>query len=394
MGSESTFVCGRIDLPGPQFPQGRVVLAWMGDSRLRLWGPAGELGTELGDQFKTEQRWSSLQGLVGDELHLFVRPLDQDGRRSILRLMVYSDGLFSLDEHSYSLSNLFVQDLIDRAGETATSDDISFLQVWLEPVPAQVESTPLLAPKWLHVRVRNGCLRAIWHSVSEATYYQIEVRADKMSEISPTDARYWTSLPLDPGQYSVRVRAMQNDNLGHWSEAREVEVPSPVSAILLPAPSVPETAPSVLPPPVRPVPTRRLSQTTWIAVGVGVLIVVSLIMLSSVLAFPENGPLHGLLFGATSTSTSTPTATFTPTTVRRATATITVTPIISTSTTTRTPTVTRTVAPTVSLTSTPSSTHTVTRISPISTLARATSQASQQAPAPKGSPAMTGSPGP
>lgn len=136
LGSESTFVCGRIDLPGQTFTEGRLVFAWMGDSRLRFWGPSGERTRELGDTFHTAERWSSRRGLIG-EVHLFITALESQGGRTVQSVMVYSDGLAALDRFSYPPSNAIVQDLIVRAGQAATSDDLSFLQVWLKPTFAQ-----------------------------------------------------------------------------------------------------------------------------------------------------------------------------------------------------------------------------------------------------------------
>lgn len=136
LGSESTFVCGRIDRPSRPFPEGRIALAWMGDSRLRLWGASGERTAELGDTFHTAERWSSRHGPVGGEPHLFLAPLEQDGRRVVLGVMAYSDGLAALDQFPQSPKNSVVRDLV-RAGEAATtSDDIAFLEVWLQPTPA------------------------------------------------------------------------------------------------------------------------------------------------------------------------------------------------------------------------------------------------------------------
>jgi len=145
LGSESTFVCGRIDLTGGDFPAGRVVLAWMGDSRLRLWTGDDAHTTDLGGVFETAQRWSTRRGPVGGDVNVFIAPLERDGRR-INRLMAYSDWLAGLDDWSRDPSNHAVQDLITQAGEAATSDDVSFLEVWLGPVPAHIEAGPLAAP--------------------------------------------------------------------------------------------------------------------------------------------------------------------------------------------------------------------------------------------------------
>src|SRR5207253_10209842 len=64
MGSESTFVCGKVTPPSPQSPGGQVVLAWLGDSRLRLWGPQGERTHDLAGAFEKYERWSTLRGPV------------------------------------------------------------------------------------------------------------------------------------------------------------------------------------------------------------------------------------------------------------------------------------------------------------------------------------------
>ena len=132
IGSETTFACGRVDLPGDDYPQGRVILAWMGDSRLRLWGPNGERTAELGKTFITEQRWSTYHGPVKGEPNLLVAPILNGGQHQIVQLMAYSDGLSSVDQYKQSPSNKELNGLISSSAETAVSDDISFLELWLD----------------------------------------------------------------------------------------------------------------------------------------------------------------------------------------------------------------------------------------------------------------------
>jgi len=143
LGSESTFVAGRVDLPGPDLPDGRVILIWMGDSRLRLWESQpmtneesrSERTAELGNAFHTAERWSSRHGPVGGRPHVFVIPIEQNGHCQLAGLTVYSDGLTALDEFSYPVPNPTIQDLIARSSESATSDDISFLELWIGQLP-------------------------------------------------------------------------------------------------------------------------------------------------------------------------------------------------------------------------------------------------------------------
>jgi hypothetical protein len=132
-GSESTFVGGRLDLPSPDAPAGRLVLAWLGDSRLRLWAPDGERTADLGETFLTRQRWSTQRGPIDGQPHVFVAPLVADGCLCLSRLLAYSDGLAALDEFPGPPSDDALRDLISQAHGSIASDDIAFLDVWPWP---------------------------------------------------------------------------------------------------------------------------------------------------------------------------------------------------------------------------------------------------------------------
>ena len=145
-GSDSTFVCGRIEFPNVDQPQGRIILAWMGDSRLRLWSADGECSAMLGDRFDTAQRWSSRRGPVNGQPNLYLGPLFQDDLPIIHSLVVYSDGLSLLDGKP-SLSNFGLQSMIEDSLDSDTSDDISYLELWIGKVPAHIEAKPSPPPK-------------------------------------------------------------------------------------------------------------------------------------------------------------------------------------------------------------------------------------------------------
>ena len=136
LGSQSTFVSGRFDWPSRELPQGRVMLTWMGDSRLRVWGPDGERTAELGGGLETAQRWSTLKGPIGGEPHLFVAPLV--GREAAFStVMIYSDGLAVLDQLAQPPSNEALQEFIYRSEVAPMSDDIAFWEVRLSADLAQ-----------------------------------------------------------------------------------------------------------------------------------------------------------------------------------------------------------------------------------------------------------------
>lgn len=137
LGSETTFVCCRADLPNAQYPMGRVVFAWLGDSRLRIWDAETERSLELPGVFETMQRWSTRRGQLGSTVHAHVRPLL--GPHGIHRIVSYSDGLSVLDNNESLLTNWDIQQLINQAEESPTSDDISFIEILFEPWQSRAE---------------------------------------------------------------------------------------------------------------------------------------------------------------------------------------------------------------------------------------------------------------
>jgi len=130
LGSETTFICGCIQLPNQSFPEGRVIFAWMGDSRLRLWNQAGDITNKLGNTFQTMQRWSTKRGMVGSKVHLYQSSLTESDQ--LIRIAAYSDGLVSFDEIGDIVSNTKITELIRQADEGATSDDISFIEIIID----------------------------------------------------------------------------------------------------------------------------------------------------------------------------------------------------------------------------------------------------------------------
>ena len=146
IGSESTFVCARIDLPSAAQPHGRLLAAWMGDSRLRAWGAGDELADDFArDTFRTAERWSSKYGPIDGEPHVVVLPLvAPDGHPNVTRLMAYSDGLSSLDSYTTSPSDTELEEVVARSRSGPTSDDTSFIELRL-PTLTPVEA-PALAP--------------------------------------------------------------------------------------------------------------------------------------------------------------------------------------------------------------------------------------------------------
>lgn len=136
LGSETTFVAGRIDLPGTVYPEGRVILTWLGDSRLRIWDENREISDRLTGEFATMQRWSTRRGAVGSAAHVFMGPVA--GRMGVKRILAYTDGLSTIDHVTGLLSSRQMQAAIDATATMPTSDDIAVIEVLLEPWNARL----------------------------------------------------------------------------------------------------------------------------------------------------------------------------------------------------------------------------------------------------------------
>ncbi len=343
LGSEAMFIGGRIDLPCAEIPGGRLALAWMGDSRLRLWRDQTERTRELGDAFHTAQRWSTRQGLVGGQLNTWVAPLAPNGNRADTLLMVYSDGLAALDAFAASPKSATVQTLIADAADTPTSDDIAFLEIWLGDMPVPLDAPALGAPRRVEAQAAGEKIRATFAPVPGATGYEIEWRAGRVARVR-VNAPTWESPAMRAGKYRVRARGYAGSEPGAWSESVGVEIVAPVPAAAPEKPGAP--------------PAQKSRALAPLAAGI-VLVCGLLACVAAAVAAPR---VADLLAPPTATSTATVTATPTQTATPTFTATATATPTLTpTPTQTATPTAAPTATPTPTFTPTATATATPTR---------------------------------
>lgn len=160
-GSETTFVAGRVDLPGAEWPRGRLVVAAMGDSRIRLWQASGGGEGRPEEVPVTDQpcsardRWSSRTGCVGAGPHLYTAPLI-DGPRQLVALMLYTDGFASLDREPSPLPTA----ALSSWGEpwALPPDDATWLEILLQPLSA-VAASPIKPSRRRRRRRKAGRLR-------------------------------------------------------------------------------------------------------------------------------------------------------------------------------------------------------------------------------------------
>lgn len=120
-GSESMFVCGLLCLT--ESP--RVVLAGMGDSRLRF-GLKGLPDEGLGLSFSSDQRWSTKRGLRNGSPQVYERMLTS----GIWQLLAYSDGFAVLDDQPAGLEADALERLARECDKQPESDDLSLIEIW------------------------------------------------------------------------------------------------------------------------------------------------------------------------------------------------------------------------------------------------------------------------
>jgi hypothetical protein len=127
-GSRCVFVSGLIDLVRNQ-----VVLLWMGDARLRIWGSKMDRVHELSSEnFQLTDHWTSIPPGVVGKVHTLVQETD-----SIYRLVAYSDGLACLDAASTNWPDLAeIKKMMHEQALTPQSDDISLIEITFPGKPA------------------------------------------------------------------------------------------------------------------------------------------------------------------------------------------------------------------------------------------------------------------
>lgn len=222
IGSQSMFAAARVDLPGPSQPQGRLIVAWMGDVRLRLWAGETEWVGQGAPGSDSAQRWSTRVGPVRGLPHLLVQPLLAGG---LSRLVAYSDGLAELDRLAQPPSEAEVQAAIARSAQAATSDDLSYLDLaWEARVLPQARAAALLpVPYVLRAEGRGRRVEAAWRPVVRIDHYEVEL-TNGGRRVWQTFFSAWQSPPLAPGRYVLRVRVWREGLPGAWSRPRQVVV--------------------------------------------------------------------------------------------------------------------------------------------------------------------------
>lgn len=249
-GSETMFVCGRVDWSGRS--PARVGLAWLGDARLRVIFGAGVLRDFTG---RTSDRWSTSRGPRGS-VRTWVGE-DADVRR----IIACTDGLVPELDAAVELGDAALDArLLTLAGRPA-SDDMALVDIGLVPgalppagggraaapdterstrepaaraaskseddarleTVATGSATPPGAgiappsPRW---RLTDRGYELAWETDPGADFYGVQLAGDP-NFTNPVDYqvhRTWFAPPALKGPLWMRVRAIAAERAGPWSE--------------------------------------------------------------------------------------------------------------------------------------------------------------------------------
>jgi len=312
IGSETTFISGCVDIASQSF-----IFAWMGDSILRIWGPDREKTSAFSHSFQKNERWSTSKGCVG-QTHIFSGPIQE-----LSHFVAYSDGLTNLNEIKMldELNDQFVNARIEASGD----DDMSYFEFWVDPQVLS-EKKKVEIPVNLHARQTGSYLEILWEACTTSSFYQVELKTEH-GEISYKQTKLPSiKIPLGDfpnGLKSIRVRKVQDNVPGNWSEAIYSTV------------SIGETGKGIIINPPRTTETSNLEKETPKGRKIGWIIIFC--VLAAIICF-----MLGFLAGVIGTKTRT-----TPTVISF---TQTPTPISTINTLKETPTLTDTYTPEITVT--------------------------------------------
>jgi hypothetical protein len=257
IGSESTFVAGVLDKETQT-----ACFAWMGDSRLKVWQGKEEILAPFEGRFLTSERWSTRKGPVG-ELHLITLSLSE-----LDHFTAYSDGLSILDSrfknrktNNIPLSDVHINDAIEQSGRLPSSDDISFLDLWIGGhQPKYPPSTKTKAgPKTKHEN-NDGVHKLSWPTLPNVTSYEIEIRSDfGVLKTFKTHTPFWQQEnPLEPQARYIVVRGWWDEEPGGWSDVVTIKAAEePIKK--QPKPTSTDFKPSILVHQVPPIAQKPVS---------------------------------------------------------------------------------------------------------------------------------------
>lgn len=185
-GSETMFVCGRIEWPAQHSP-GQVALVWLGDAELQVCDRRGRWRTFVGT---SAERWSTSRGTRGD-FRILTAPAEE-----VARVIGYSDGLRSLADDLRLLPDNMLDRALKLLARDPRNDDLSLVDIALDE-----QSMP----------AEQGVANQVWTSIAPPATYgeqtaltrQAEARSSSHSSPDPSSSLSPTPEFLSPPNNAI-----------------------------------------------------------------------------------------------------------------------------------------------------------------------------------------------
>ena len=201
LGSETMFAGLRVDLPGPELPQGRLLLIHGGNIRSRIWGSQGRVHQA---SMNEAVRWSTTRGFTGSPYLWHAALQDETGAWLWQGAVLYTDGLASLDEVTLPWPLEQAQALAEQDWRSPWSDDQGYVEIrWAQPQWAKVltwpdEDPPV--PRSPRV-LEDGVLT--WEREGRGSYTQVHWQAEDREALWSTPE---TRIPVPTWASKARIR--------------------------------------------------------------------------------------------------------------------------------------------------------------------------------------------
>lgn len=134
-GTQTNFVAGRIEAPSQQHPQGRLLLVWLGDARLKLYKDGQPSPRSIADtSFVSQDGWASIDGVRGT-ISVLIGDLTAADC-----VIAHSDGLLPFEAIlEPDLPTSRINQALAELQRTPGGDDVSFLEIHTGVVPTNSE---------------------------------------------------------------------------------------------------------------------------------------------------------------------------------------------------------------------------------------------------------------
>jgi hypothetical protein len=210
-GTQSNFACGIILPKSVVWPDGLLVLFWLGNARLRIFNNAEDRtallrwGENPGDLRDT---WSSKEGVVGT-IRSYISSLS-----NVTTLIAYSDGLESVEKYIKPDIESVILDTIVKKAQAEIDDDASYLEISVrkEELPRYSDDVSSeLREKYLELKTQKGL--DIPRREQRESPDKLKILEDKLTKTT----KYWKRVVIRLSIIYLVILFISWVILGFWA---------------------------------------------------------------------------------------------------------------------------------------------------------------------------------